>query len=132
MTDPNPFGIRQSPASIKLAKEIVRIASNAEFEDLRTEMIESLIMREVHGHPDRDGREVAIGALAMVALTVEVLADNIAESAARNAAAQAVADDPRFKERLEAMAREMKEPATGAKPLRRLAIVDDHLRSLDD
>lgn len=132
MTTANPFGLHQSPASIKLAKEIVRIASNTEFEDLRTEMIESLIMREVYGHPGRDGGEVAVGALAMVALTVEVLADDIAENAARNAAAQAVADDPRFKGRLEAMAREMRVPDPAEKPLRRLTIVDDHLRSLDD
>lgn len=130
MTAPNPFGIHQSPASIKLAKEIVRIASNTEFEDLRTEMIESLIMREVHGHPGRDGREVAVGALAMVALTVEVLADDIARTAPIVNAVTELVKRPDFEYWLKKIT-EAEEPDP-PRPLRRLAIVDDHLRRLDD
>lgn len=125
----NPFDIHHSPASVRLAKDIIGIASNPEYENLRQDMIESLIMREVFGHPDRNSLEVAVSALTFVALTVEVLADDIAETAAAHARAQEVADDPRFKGRLEAMAREMNQSTT--KPLRRLAIVDESFREMD-
>ncbi|KQQ66102.1 hypothetical protein [Microbacterium sp. Leaf320] len=129
MSTPNPFGIQQSPASIKLAKEIVRIASNTEFEDLRTEMIESLIMREVHGRRDRDGREVAVGALAMVALTVEVLADDIARTAPLVTIATELVKRPDFdswRQRIQEA-----DEAESPRPLRRLAAVDEQLRSLE-
>lgn len=129
MSAQNPFGIHQSPASIKLAKEIVRIASNTEFEDLRTEMIESLIMREIHGHPTRDSAEVAAGALAMVALTIEVLADDIARTAPLVSVATELVQRPDFEHWLQKI-READE-TDPPRALRRLTIVDERLRDLE-
>ncbi|GAA2947699.1 hypothetical protein GCM10010458_36650 [Microbacterium luteolum] len=91
--------IRQTSQSIKLARELVSIATNIEFGDLRGDMVESRVIKETE-QIQSDGPAVSefiarlMGALVHAMTTVEVLVDEIARDTAAVRAANAVLAHP--------------------------------------
>lgn len=91
--------IRQTAQSIKLAKELVSIATNIEFGDLRGDMVESRVIEETksvgaEGPATREFIARLMGALVHSMTTVEVLADEIARDTVVVRAANAVLAHP--------------------------------------
>jgi hypothetical protein len=101
---------------------LTSIATNVDFGDLRSDMVTSRIIDETHRIGDSPAEIVEMvarymGALELVLFTVEIMSDDIARTAQLRALLDVITNHPDYKPPRE---------------IRRLAIVDDHLRSLDD
>ncbi|MBO0979902.1 hypothetical protein [Microbacterium sp. SD291] len=123
----NPFGIQQRPESIRVAKELVSIATNTEFGDLRNEMVERLLMRKIHGEIGTAAArvEVLMAVLELVLLTVEVQADDIAKTGELRNLLDVITTHPEFAQMVKAA--EAEQPRI----LRRSSDIDDDLRERD-
>lgn len=108
-----------------IGQELVSIATNVDFGDLRGEMAARLIRREIHGVPYSDRLLLVTRVLAHALATIEVMADDIARTAELRVLLDALVEHPDHAEVIAKLG--IEEPKT----LRRPAEVDEQLRERD-